>query len=64
MRTDIGGADAQGFDSLLITSGIHRDELHRGALNAAGSDLDAAALRQFVEAAGHAPSAAIAELVW
>jgi len=28
-RTDIGGADAQGFDSLLITSGIHRDELHR-----------------------------------
>ena len=28
MRTDISGAAAQGFDSLFVTSGIHRDELH------------------------------------
>jgi HAD superfamily hydrolase (TIGR01459 family) len=61
MRTDISGAAAQGFDSLFVTSGIHRDELHRGP---AASELDGAALRQFVEAAGVRPTAAIAKLVW
>ncbi len=65
MRTDISGAAAQGFDSLFVTSGIHRDELHAGASDTdAGSGLDAAALRQFVETSGVAPTAAIAELVW
>jgi HAD superfamily hydrolase (TIGR01459 family) len=64
MRTDIGGAAAQGFDSLFVTSGIHRDELHAGASDPGAGGLNAAALRQFVEAAGLAPTAAIAELVW
>ncbi len=61
MRTDIKGACGQGLASLFVTSGIHREELHGGKENAA---LDAAALRQFAEAAGFAPTAAIAELVW
>lgn len=61
MRTDIKGAHDQGFDSLFVTSGIHRAELHGGAEDAA---LDAAAFRQFVDAAGFAPTAAIPELVW
>jgi HAD superfamily hydrolase (TIGR01459 family) len=61
MRTDIKGAHDQGFDSLFVTSGIHRKELHGGATGAA---LDAAAFRQFVEAADFAPTAAIPELVW
>ena len=61
MRTDIKGAHDQGFDSLFVTSGIHRKELHGGAEGAA---LDAAAFRQFLEAADFAPTAAIPELVW
>lgn len=61
MRTDIRGACDQGLASLFVTSGIHREELHGGAEGAA---LDAAALRQFAEGAGFAPTAAIAELVW
>jgi HAD superfamily hydrolase (TIGR01459 family) len=61
MRTDIKGAQLQGFDSLFVTSGIHREELH-GAAQDAG--LDAAAFRQFVEAADFAPTAALPDLVW
>jgi len=61
MRTDIKGAHDQGFDSLFVTSGIHRQELHGGAEDAA---LDAAAFRQFMEAADFAPTAAIPELIW
>ena len=61
MRTDIKGAHDQGFDSLFVTSGIHRKELHGPAQGAA---LDAAAFRQFLEAADFAPTAAIPELVW
>lgn len=72
MRTDIRGAVDQGFDSLFVTSGIHREELHREDLHRKdlhrsaeeGDELDAAALRQFVEAAGLRPTAAIAKLVW
>lgn len=72
MRTDITGAAAQGYDSLLVTSGIHREELHREELHsekphrdaAAASTLDATALRQFVEAADVRPTAAIPSLVW
>ncbi len=48
MRTDIKGAHDQGFDSLFVTSGIHRNELH-GTAHYTG--LDAAAFRQFMEAA-------------
>jgi HAD superfamily hydrolase (TIGR01459 family) len=61
MHTDIKGARNQGFDSLFVTSGIHRTELHGNAQDAA---LDAAVLRQFVDASDFAPTAAIAELVW
>jgi HAD superfamily hydrolase (TIGR01459 family) len=61
MRTDIKGAHGQGFDSLFVTSGIHRKELHGPAQ---GAGLDAAAFRQFVEAADFAPTAAIPELAW
>lgn len=61
MRTDIKGAHQQGLDSLFVTSGIHRAELHGAAEDAA---LDAAAFRQFVEGADFAPTAAIPELVW
>jgi HAD superfamily hydrolase (TIGR01459 family) len=61
MHTDIKGAHQQGFDSLFVTSGIHRKELHGGAQGAA---LDAAAFRQFVEAADFAPTMAVPELVW
>jgi HAD superfamily hydrolase (TIGR01459 family) len=61
MRTDIKGAQLQGLDSLFITSGVHRAELHGPAQDAG---LDAAAFRQFVEAADFAPTAALPELVW
>jgi HAD superfamily hydrolase (TIGR01459 family) len=61
MRTDIKGAHDQGFDSLFVTSGIHRKELHGGS---EGASLDGAAFRQFLGAAGFASTAAIPELVW
>ncbi len=61
MDTDIKGAHAQGFDSLFVTSGIHRYELHGKAQGAA---LDSAAFRRFVEMAEFVPTAAIHELVW
>ena len=61
MRTDIKGAHDQGLDSLFVTSGIHRKELH-GATQDTG--LDAAAFRQFMEASDFAPTAAIPELIW
>ncbi|WP_395666127.1 TIGR01459 family HAD-type hydrolase [Methylocella sp.] len=62
MRTDVAGAIRNGFDSVLVTSGIHREELHAGAQE--GSAIDAAALRQFVEEAGLRPTAAMAQLSW
>jgi HAD superfamily hydrolase (TIGR01459 family) len=62
MRTDIKGAADQGFDSVLVTSGIHREDLH--SISEDGDSIDAAALRQFVDAAALRPSAAIAKLVW
>lgn len=61
MRTDIKGAKTQGFASLFVTSGIHRDELHGEGRN---GELDAAAYRQFLAGADFAPTAAIAELMW
>jgi HAD superfamily hydrolase (TIGR01459 family) len=61
MQTDIKGAHDQGFDSLFVTSGIHREELH-GAADDTG--LDAAAFRRFMEASDFAPTAAIPKLVW
>lgn len=66
MRTDIKGACDQNLASLFVTSGIHHEELHRKTPEGVVADpaLDAAALRQFTQAAGFAPTAAIAELVW
>ena len=61
IRTDIKGAKTQGFASLFVTSGIHRDELHGQAKN---GELDAAAYRQFLDAADFEPTVAIPELVW
>lgn len=61
MRTDIRGAHDQGLDSLFVTSGIHRNELHG---DARGASLDAATFRQFVQAADFAPTSALPELVW
>ncbi|HTV33525.1 MAG TPA: TIGR01459 family HAD-type hydrolase [Methylocella sp.] len=61
MATDIKGAHWQGLDSLFVTSGIHRGELHGGTEAAA---LDAAAYRQFLEAKDFVPKAAIPALVW
>ena len=37
MRTDIKGAHDQGFDSLFVTSGIHRKELHGSAEDTAST---------------------------
>jgi HAD superfamily hydrolase (TIGR01459 family) len=60
-HTDIKGGHAQGFDTLFITSGIHRAELH--AETGAGP-LDAAALHQFLDHLGFAPTGTAAELLW
>ena len=61
MATDIKGAHLQGYDSLFVTAGIHRGELHRKSKSAA---LDEAALMELVQTTEFAPTAAIAELVW
>jgi HAD superfamily hydrolase (TIGR01459 family) len=60
IATDIKGAQMQGFDSLFVTAGIHRKELHGNLTNA----LDQTLLRQFMEAGDFGPTAAIPELVW
>ena len=61
MHTDIKGAHNQGFDSLFVTSGIHRKDLHGGEKEAS---LNAALFRQFLEASDFAPMAAMPKLVW
>ena len=61
MHTDIAGAQREGIDSLFITSGIHRTDLHGPG---AGSPLDTAAFRQFLDQRGIEPMAAMATLGW
>jgi HAD superfamily hydrolase (TIGR01459 family) len=61
IETDIKGAHLHGFDSLLVTTGIHRKDLHCEGQSAA---LDAAAFQQFAKAADFMPTAAIPELIW
>jgi HAD superfamily hydrolase (TIGR01459 family) len=61
IATDIKGAQLQGFDSLFVTAGIHRKELHGDCEDAL---LDRTLLRQFVEEGEFLPTAAIPELVW
>jgi HAD superfamily hydrolase (TIGR01459 family) len=58
-QTDIKGAQGLGLDTLFVTGGIHRAELH-----STSAGLDAAVLRQFAEGTGIAPTVAMAELSW
>ncbi|WP_114393179.1 TIGR01459 family HAD-type hydrolase [Oleisolibacter albus] len=60
LRTDVAGANAAGIDSLLITGGIHREELG----SAWGSHPDPVRLGALVAAGGHRPTAAIPSLRW
>ena len=49
-----------GLDSLLITEGIHRKELHEGE----GGPLDAEGYRQFADDHGISPVYRMNRLVW
>ncbi len=60
LRTDIAGAEAVGIDSILVTGGLHADELG----TAAGQAPDAAAVAAACARAGHFPTAAMAHLAW
>jgi HAD superfamily hydrolase (TIGR01459 family) len=60
MHTDIAGAHDMGLDSLLITQGIHREQLHSGPAGA----IDADAYRQFVESSGLTPTRHMERLAW
>jgi HAD superfamily hydrolase (TIGR01459 family) len=60
MHTDIAGAEAMGLDSLLITEGIHRGELHGGF----SGPIDADAFRQFVDSHGVSPVWRMNRLAW
>ncbi|HEV7369621.1 TIGR01459 family HAD-type hydrolase [Arenibaculum sp.] len=59
-RTDVAGANAAGIDSLLVTSGIHLEELAKGW----GETPDPARLAAAAQAAGHLPQAAVARFAW
>ena len=60
LRTDIAGAEAAGLDSVLVTSGIHAEEL--------GLDFteqpDPVRLSEVCRCAGHLPVAAIPAFIW
>jgi HAD superfamily hydrolase (TIGR01459 family) len=60
LRTDIAGADAVGIDSVLVTGGLHAEEMKPGP----GAPPDADRLAQACAAAGHTPVAAIPAFVW
>lgn len=60
LRTDVAGANGVGVDCLLVTGGIHAEEL--GA--AAGEHPDPAALGAICARDGQHPVAAIPHLVW
>ena len=60
LRTDIAGADGVGIASLLITGGIHGEEL--GV--APGTLPDPARLAAAIAAGGHQPTYAMAHLAW
>lgn len=59
-RTDVAGAAAAGIDSVLITGGIHREELG----GAWGDSVDPDRLAAAAEAAGQRPTYAMPRLVW
>ncbi len=60
IHTDIAGAANIGLDSLLITQGIHRAELHGNGADVV--DLDA--YKQFVQSHGVAPVYRMGRLAW
>jgi HAD superfamily hydrolase (TIGR01459 family) len=60
IHTDIAGAATMGLDSLLVTEGIHRVELHGPEAGALDSD----AYKQFVESHGLTPVYRMSRLVW
>ncbi|MFV3074639.1 TIGR01459 family HAD-type hydrolase [Niveispirillum fermenti] len=60
LRTDIAGANAAGIDSLLITGGIHREELG----TVLGQLPGPAELGRLLEASPHRPTCAAAGLRW
>ena len=60
MHTDIAGATSMGLDSLLITEGVHRHELHHGE----AGPLDAEGYRQFADSHGVSPVYRMNHLAW
>ena len=60
IHTDIAGAATMGLDSLLVTQGIHRVELHGPEAGA----LDAEAYKQFVADHGLTPVYRMSRLAW
>ena len=60
LHTDIAGAVAAGLDALLVTGGVHADEL--GLVP--GELADPHSLAELCAGAGHRPVAALAALAW
>jgi ribonucleotide monophosphatase NagD (HAD superfamily) len=60
LRTDITGAENAGIDSLLVTDGLHREEIGL----ARGETPDPVRLAGFCTAAGHFPNGAITSFQW
>jgi len=65
IHTDIAGASHMGLDSLLITEGIHRVELHgAGQVGPQAGAIDVEAYKQFVESHGVTPVYRMNRLAW
>ena len=60
LRTDIAGANAAGIASLLVTGGIHAEELGTSA----GQQPDLDRLMEAITRSGHTPDAVIARFRW
>ncbi len=60
LRTDIAGGQGAGFDTVLVTGGIHAEELGL----ASGARPDPTLLYEACRRAGHIPNAALAAFVW
>jgi HAD superfamily hydrolase (TIGR01459 family) len=59
-RTDVAGATAAGLDAVLVTGGIHRDEITL----ADGDEPDLAGLARVAAQSGFEPRYAVAQLRW
>jgi HAD superfamily hydrolase (TIGR01459 family) len=60
LRTDIAGANAAGIASVLVTGGIHAEELGTGP----GAQPDLDRLMDAIARSGHTPDAVIAQFRW